>query len=217
MRRFATCSFTIIFFSVSAICFGQKNATGYVITHQNDTLACMFKSRNWKKQPFTLKVSIAGRDSTFTPEKINGFFVPAAGIEYESKLVSPALYEINMGFLTIQDDPFRDSARFVFARRLYKGALSLYLYEDLIERKHFFIGTANGLTEVFKHFYVAAGGRSNFEPVVTTYKQYAIELKSLMQDCSSLNSIIDAIDLTKENLVKVLTLYDECMKSKDGK
>lgn len=214
MRRFAACYLTIILFSISGFCFGQKNTTGYIITRQNDTLSCVFKSRNWKKQPFRLKVSFTGRDSTFTADNINGFFVPGAGIEYESKLVSPVLYEINMGFLTIQDDPYRDSARFVFARRLYKGTLSLYFYEDLIERKHFFIGTANGLTEVFKHFYVTAGGRSNFEPVVTTYKQYAIALKSLMHDCPSLYSIIDAIDLTKENLVKVLSLYDECLRSK---
>lgn len=195
----------------------QKNKVenGYIITRQNDTIPCVFKARSWKKQPFQIRVSIGEKDSVITPEKIKAFFLISPGIEYESRLISPALYELNMQFAVGNDyKPFFDSANYAFLRLVYKGSISLFLYEDKIERKHFFLNVGDELTEIYKHLYSTAGGFHNTDPLVVWYNQYIKMLKVLMADCKSLFSIIDVMELKEESLVSLLKLYDKCMESK---
>ena len=90
MRISGRYSFTLVLLIAFFIAEAQKNkdATGFIITLQNDTLSCTFKQKNWKKQPAQITVNYGGKDTSYAPEAINGFIVTSSGVEFASRTAS---------------------------------------------------------------------------------------------------------------------------------
>ena len=200
---------------VPLLSFGQKKKAieGFIVTRALDTVACLFSARNWTKQPFEIKMKLQGKDSLIKPNQIAGFFIPSMDIEYKAREIRSVKYVINIQEAENGYKPDIDTARYVFIKTLYRGNLSLLMYQDKIERKHFFVEVGNEITEIYSHLYSAAGNWHNNDPVVEWYKQYISALKVFMNDCRSVYSLIDVMELNEASLLQLFKTYDYCLRS----
>lgn len=218
MRRFAAGLFVIILISFSLLCFGQKNKTaaGYVIGLNNDTVQCLFKTRNWKKQPQTVTIIVDNKDSLISPQTTLGFSIPSLQIEYASKVIEPANYVDKLQDATILKAPEHDVKRSAFVKVLHNGRFDLLLYLDGIGKKHFFIEGENNFVELYSHYYMDKGDSRRIydSPITVLDKAFELVLKTLMTPCRTIFSIIENIQLTEEHLKRVFEIYDTCMDSK---
>ena len=193
----------------------SKNITGYYVTKDGDTVNCTFLSRNWKKQPIEVKISVNGKEQKITATNSKGFYLRETDTWYKATKIDVALYEQQMQFANSHYLPEYDSVKPVFAKRLFKYDLALWLYVDPVERKHFLLVTNDKYVEIYKHLYTASGGFHGRDPIVTWFNQYIYILKDHMKDCPTLFSIIDAIELNEADLIKLLALYKTCKEDKN--
>jgi hypothetical protein len=188
-----------------------KIIEGYIITAQLDTVSCVFKPRNWAHQPFEIKAKIQGKDSVILPNQIKGFIIPSLNVEYKSKEIYPAKYEVDLQFAEDGYLPDFDTGRVAFLKILYRGKLNLLMYQDKIERKHFYLEIGDEVTEIYSHLYAKAGLWHSSFPVVEWYKQYIPMLKIFMGECKPLFTIIDVMEFKEENIIQLLIKYDKFM------
>jgi hypothetical protein len=209
---------TIVLLITFQFVYAQKNKGnfGYIITVQNDTLPCSFKTANWKKQPKQINIKLADKDSTVLPENINGFIISSLQVEYISKDISMANYVDKLQDATISKVPQLAAPQKLFLKTLYKGGFNLYVCSDGINRKHFFIEGPGNFVELYSHYYLEMGDsrRVYDQPITIFDKKYEFVLKTLMTECRTLFSIIENISLNEDQLIQVLKLYDKCTESK---
>lgn len=192
---------------------------GFIITRQNDTLACSIQKRNWKKQPVEIKVKSAQKDTVVSPGSVRGFIIPSLQIAYVTKTIRPANFVDKFQNATILKDPEYDTLRTVFLKQLHTGTINLYLYYDGLGRQHFFIEAPDNFLEIYAHYflYLSQTGRIYDEPVTILNRQFEFVLKVLMTPCRNVFSIIEAIQLNEVQLKGLFEVYDKCMESKKDK
>ena len=204
----------IILFSVAGIGQKSKSITGYYVTKNGDTVNCTFLPRNWKKQPIEVKIFVNGKEQKLTPTNSKWFYLSETNTWYKATKIEPALYEQQMQFANSDYIPEYDSVKPVFAKRLFKSDLALWLYVDPVERKHFLLVNNDHYVEIYKHLYTASGGFHGRDPIVAWFNQYIYVLRDQMKDCPTLFPIIEAFDFNEEDLIKLLALYKTCKEDK---
>jgi hypothetical protein len=223
-----------VFLFFTFVSFGQKKKIiqGFYITMQNDTIKCDFKSRNWKKQPFSISVSVNNTNSVLIPADVSEVNIVSLETKYVSRKIAPANYNDNLLFVEDGAIPSSDSMRPAFLKSLYTGRLNLYLYIDKLKRNHFFVEDKDNFLEIYFHNHKESlytnsalpiyidNARKDSNPgefgvsVSSKNKQFEFVLKTLMTPCRSLFGIIENIGVNEEQLVQVLKLYDRCMEEK---
>jgi len=217
MRISGRYSFTLVLLIAFFITEAQKNkdATGFIITLQNDTLPCTFKQKNWKKQPAQITVSCNGKDTSYSPETINGFIVTSSGVEFVSRTTRLTNYTEKLQDATTSRVPEPGDPQKLFLKTLYKGNFTLYSFLDKLKRQRFFIEGPNNLVELYTHYYISLPSALNNEiPVTVLDRSFEFVLKTLMNPCRSLFNIIENIGLDEDQLVQVFKLYDMCLEPK---
>lgn len=206
----------VVFFFSGNTVDAQKNnyVDGFIITLQNDTIACWVQKRNWKKQPEEIRVKSGEKDTAATPQPIRGFIVPSLQLRYTSKAISPARYVDNIQNAVNSKLPDPDTLKVAFLKVLHSGMLNLYLYLDRLNRKHFFVENKDNFLEIYSHYYSGFGGDRNSQPVANLNKQYEFTLKVLMTPCRNVFSIIESIQLKEDHLTGLFKVYDKCMTPK---
>lgn len=211
-------SLALVLLLAFSIIEAQKNkeTKGFIITLQNDTIPCIFKQKNWKKQPTQITVNYKNRDTSFSPQTINGFVVINTQLEFVSRTVRLTNYIDKIQDATTYKVPELAPEQKMFFKILYKGRFNLLLGMDNLNRKHFFIEGPGNLVELYSHYYIQLppATRPYDVPITVLDKSYEFVLKTLMTPCRSLFGIIENIGPDEEQLKQVCKLYDMCIDSK---
>jgi len=206
----------ILLFSLCyAFAIGQKKQaiTGFFVTTQNDSISCIFKDRNWKKQPSEFSI-ISNSGTVLHTQNISEVNIISRSLKYVTRTIKMARYVDNIQNANNNIYPEFDSATQVFVKLLYEGTLNLYIYFDKLDQKHFFIENKDNFLELYLHLFSGIGGPLGNQPIAIQNRQYEFVLKTLMTPCRSMFSIIENIRLEEEQLVQLFKLYDKCLESK---
>ena len=208
--------FVLLIIFLNADAQKKKTSTGYIITKNNDTVACDFGSHNWKKQPAQLKIKIDGKDTIIRPEEISGF-TNSLGNKFVSRKIELFKYNREIQTAIAGDVPEIEIVPAAFLKILYQGKINLYLYKDALNSDHFFIEKNSMLKEIYIHLYSSTGGYSTStlnafakKPVVVNNFQYYYGLKEMMQDCKDIFPEVDKTELNTKSLISLLKQYEEC-------
>jgi hypothetical protein len=199
----------------------KKPSSGYIVTKNNDTVACDFAAYNWKKQPSEIKVRINERDTIIYPNEIEGF-KNSDGHEFISRKIELFKYNKEIQNAVSGDVPFSEIIPSAFLKTLYHGKINLYSYKDGLAGEHYFIEKDTALKEIYIHLYSSTGGFPSSKvnsharrPVVVNNFQYYYALKIMMQDCKNIFPEVDKTELNAKSLISLLKQYDECTVTPD--
>lgn len=166
---------------------------GYVVTQSGDTLYGQIDNRDWVRNPeeIRFRTDSTSQSKFFTPHNLTAFSV--GGKKYVSKIVTvddtpPSA----TGYGTV---PVSSEIDTVFLSVLVSGPVSLYYYSNW--RKHFFISTSQGTTELISHEYVIERDGNLYTETNEKYK-YRGQLAQLPNPCS--NQQIKNLKYTRQSL-----------------
>ena len=221
MKMFFYSFFSWVFLS-GIKTFAQKSElSGVIISNTGDTIACTFYKKNWKKQPLEIKTHLNNHDTILSPSDIRGLKISSTKTEYVSKKIRPVLYNELLENAALGKEPYVDSLRYAFLSILYSGALSLYLYIDGLDKKHFFVESEKEIIEIYTHLYMISDSDPHFivpmtnaRTAVLPNKQYINCLKRFMLNCDEVFSIVDETTLNEKSLIKLMNAYSKCLSKK---
>jgi len=200
---------SIIFHSTFTIAqSAYKNAR--IVTIQNDTLNGFINDRQELKNPSIIffKEKINSKEQSYAPAQIKAAIIDS-GDYYESAFIHvDRNYAItgDIAHVYSKDENRKDT---LFLRLLVKTDLSLYIFVDENEKKHFYIKdeTGNCRELIYKKMPVNDSNNRNYLETISRYKE---QLKILMKSCSDALSQIDKTEYTESDLLKLFYTYSKC-------
>jgi len=136
------------------------------------------------------------------------------GIQYVSRPVSLVDYPDNYQEASQWKDPGIFPPEKLFLKILHKGELTLFQYTDKLNRDDFFVETEDTLVQLYSHLYYKIESVHPYNPTkAISDKKYQLDLQMLMKHCQTLFSVIENIELKKDQLLQLFDMYERCIEA----
>ena len=211
--------YLIILFTISSFSsYAQQNfQPGYIITLTNEKIEGLINDLDWRVNPDAVQFrkNTESASTEYTALSINEFGV--GNRRYWGRVVTLDQSAEKSDDLLLGVDAIKKEIDTVFVEVLVEGQITL-LYSMSKNRKAHYLYEVNGKTEelIVKRTIInkldAMGNNAGKE--VATTDIYKGQLKSLMQDCSSISSTIEKTRLTTNDLQKLFIKYLSCIGDK---
>jgi hypothetical protein len=194
----------------SVLCSYAQKRPGKIITLKGDTVTGKIYDWNHVINPDTI-VFIRDKDKKIellTPEKISAAILEGSAYFVSAKVKVDMFYSTRRKPLETYVRADKAVIRHLFMRALLIDKLNLYVYADENGKEHFFT-KAEG--EDYKELlFKKAPVKVGAEQHVVEESRFHEQLKSLMNDCSSLYNKIDFLHYTEKDLMKLFIKYNDC-------
>lgn len=192
--------------------YGQKNyLPGYVIQLNGDTLRGFIDYRNWDKNPnkIAFRKEMSDNISDYTPIGIKGFGVK--DVIYESAVIETEISSDNPNDLSSQAE-FSMRMDTTFLQTMVRGVKCLYFYKNNYGKEQFYI--RNGSTyEFLKYKKYVKQGEIQGITTLTENKKYLGQLSIYLNDCKSIQSILNGTKYGKKSMENLFLSYYKCTNS----
>ncbi|PJJ83508.1 outer membrane beta-barrel protein [Mucilaginibacter auburnensis] len=188
--------------------FAQDNFTsGYILSLKGDTIRGTINYQQWDKNPtaISFKTQNEAAATIYSSRDIKGFFVNDSYYKAATVTIDTSAYTDGQLSYSRAYELKTVSA---FLLTLVSGEKSLFYLKDGKSKIHFFITGVDGTIATLNHkrFYVDLQGRRN----IVESKEYVGQLKQYLNDCSDIESKIDATNYTWSGMVALFKLYYNC-------
>ncbi len=191
----------------------DKYLKGYIIKNQ-DTVHCYIKKASAFEMESVISVKTNPEDRDFTnykPSQIDGFYTQNFGYFSSENFTYRRVNDImKSGSLSDAEVPvFYKSTSFL--RMPVSGEVSLFIFIDSKQKKHFFIKKDT----LFKELYVKkkfATKTVNNKKVtgLVTQKKYIGVLITFFYDCPEVKNKLIHTELRESDLIKITNQYNKC-------
>jgi len=201
--------FSLLFVLVQFSIFGQENfMAGYIISPEGDTIRGKVDFRDWANNPE--KVSFAANPSNeiipLSPEDILGFGVE--GAHYVSATTDVGTDSRKTANLDNRAS-LNKTVKSIFLQSLIQGDKSLYYYNEIGDKEHFYIRDKSKFQLLeFKEYY----SYDRFgKKLIKENNKYLGQLRLYLTDCESIQSHLQKVKYTKSSLRNLFEKYYSCI------
>lgn len=206
MNRIVILGSLLLFFHGLNVISQVNFQPALILTKTNDSIQGYIDYRNWDKNPLfiSFKKSDTNDISVLSPKDILAFKV--GGDFYISATVKTEGSSVIVGDLDNKPN-LKITEAVVFLLNIYDGPKSLFLYKrsDNIVNYYIKSDTAYNLLIYKKYMKVKEGIN-----VITENKTFIGQLKIYLEDCQSIQSKLDKISYSQNDLIKIFNYYTKC-------
>ncbi|MDP4280783.1 MAG: porin family protein [Bacteroidota bacterium] len=203
------------------LCFGislpgisqKHNTEGVIINLQNDSIKGLIDFREWNSNPDKILFTAEdGSEKTYTPYQIRGFVIPSKE-RYIAERVSLDVTSEKTEDLMNEQGPKVVKDTCLFLRVVVRGEVSLYYFNDLNDRSHYYIAKQNDRpVELIqrKNYKTLTDGSAYSKSYITTLDLFKGQMILLFQDCPELKEAINRSSFTTSSLGSLVIRYNQC-------
>ena len=193
----------------------QKNyQQGYVVTNTGDTLKGEVDYKNWVQNPERIVLKTSKKEVEYDAVKdIQGFGVNGKAV-YVRKQISLNMTPFEPRKLLRSNQWIVVADTTLMIKQLVKGRISLFNFQDLNGKTHFFVQKEGKvIEELVDHYYLRNVNGTLFEAHNDLYNN---QLYGLCEDCTTLKDKLFKYPFLESTFTNLVIKYNACFGDKQA-